>query len=752
MSVRVHAAAWLVWLAGCSPPVATQTWVNVRAEEGVLPSGTGELTVEIRVDGATTDARGPFVVSAAPNLLARFPVVPAEGDASRRFEVVATLARGDGLPDRVARAGGGYVEGEASQLQVWFYEVCEDVPDCGEGRTCTPDGCVGACSTLVPLDESEPANAPPCGRCQRCDANACVPLPDDTRCRCGQDLNGCRDGACVGCEGDAEVTETLVFVHVEPAASPTADRLRISVLENDAIRWIEERALDRSEEVTERVQVLAGSTESFDLLAELLEGETVRAEQRVGGVFTPGETAIIDVRMRPSCDGRVGQSGCGQGRTCFGGTCVASCFDGATEPSGGETRPRCGECFACVEGACRPVGDGDACGCAGDRCFDGECQTARPVGAFDLSRGHACAEAARDLYCWGADQAARLVEDSDVPIPVTLPAGADADEINAIALTDSQSCVVAIGGLARQRICWGFNAADRLALEAGLPARVLVPTLAAGDAVELRSVDGGIESFCGLSLSEGRILCFGRRFGDTTVESVLTPLTAGPYPDVGWSRLSAGWTHACAIQGGPTDGRVLCWGANSERQLGDGTDSLSPRLVQDPNTGAPLTGFIDIAVAQNRSCGVRIPEDGDAGEIWCWGIELSDRTQREPTPPMRVDQTADWRRIALGNSGTLCALDVEGRLWCRGDNAMGQLGLGDRSYRSEFESVGRTQDQRFLDVRVVDGTTFATDTTGALFSFGSDLARVETGTQPGLLGQGPLATEAVPRPIQVCFP
>jgi alpha-tubulin suppressor-like RCC1 family protein len=72
-------------------------------------------------------------------------------------------------------------------------------------------------------------------------------------------------------------------------------------------------------------------------------------------------------------------------------------------------------------------------------------------------------------------------------------------------------------------------------------------------------------------------------------------------------KLSTAGDHTCGLR---RDGRVLCWGANGEGELGDGTanDSALPVAV------VQLPRAVDIAAGGIHTCAV-----DRAGTVWCWG-------------------------------------------------------------------------------------------------------------------------------------
>ncbi|MFT3698320.1 MAG: hypothetical protein QM831_34575 [Kofleriaceae bacterium] len=145
--------------------------------------------------------------------------------------------------------------------------------------------------------------------------------------------------------------------------------------------------------------------------------------------------------------------------------------------------------------------------------------------------------------------------------------------------------------------------------------------------------------------------------------------------------LSAGWAHTCAIH--DPDGQVLCWGANEEGQLGDGSNVA--RSVPTVVTG--VTGVSTIAAGGAHTC-VLVGTD-----VKCWG--LNDRGQigngggGQPGPapvivgldgpivyvaaPITVALAGPAIDVSSGYRHT-CAVLADGRVQCWGYNVQGQLG------------------------------------------------------------------------------
>lgn len=137
--------------------------------------------------------------------------------------------------------------------------------------------------------------------------------------------------------------------------------------------------------------------------------------------------------------------------------------------------------------------------------------------------------------------------------------------------------------------------------------------------------------------------------------------------------LAAGDSHSCA---GTTTTGVVCWGANTNGRLGDGTasDRLLPTPVVDASGRAPLVDVRAIGAGAFHSCAVQ-----DGGQVACWGWNQAGQVTGTPDAgvsvlrPMPFTSLGGVTGLALGQSHS-CAVTGDGRIGCWGDNAQGQLG------------------------------------------------------------------------------
>jgi alpha-tubulin suppressor-like RCC1 family protein len=182
-----------------------------------------------------------------------------------------------------------------------------------------------------------------------------------------------------------------------------------------------------------------------------------------------------------------------------------------------------------------------------------------------------------------------------------------------------------------------------------------------------RAISTGAQHTCGIS---GEALyCWGEGedgrlgAGDNAEPAPLPRRVPGA-----WKAVAAGGRHTCAIR---SDGTLWCWGSNQEGQLGGffaGEERHAPTM-----TGGPTSGWTEVSAGGSHTCALR------GGELWCWGGNASgqlgiDSAELSAATPTRVGATADFQLVAAGTAHT-CALR-SGALTCWGDSGRGRLGSG----------------------------------------------------------------------------
>jgi alpha-tubulin suppressor-like RCC1 family protein len=308
------------------------------------------------------------------------------------------------------------------------------------------------------------------------------------------------------------------------------------------------------------------------------------------------------------------------------------------------------------------------------------------------------------------------------------------EDISTIAAGGSHSCALdAIGGVA----CWGNNSDRQL----GIPSvsRAVspqnVPDLPSGVA----SISLGGTHSCAL-MREGGVKCWGdgayMKLGfNTFLQDIVSPASV-PNLETGVKAIAAGSEHSCALR---NSGAVWCWGRNLGGALGNG----SPTGESEPGPVVGLnSGVISISAGGGHSCAVH-----KFGNVMCWGAntfgELGDGTTTHRSTPVYVESlNADFKTVATGSSHT-CGLTVSGGVWCWGSNGDGQLGDGTTISRTTPVAVTGLNSGA-IDISLGSAHSCALMTSGGIKCWGSNSS--------GQLGNGTEDTDSLIPTDVIGFP
>jgi alpha-tubulin suppressor-like RCC1 family protein len=160
-------------------------------------------------------------------------------------------------------------------------------------------------------------------------------------------------------------------------------------------------------------------------------------------------------------------------------------------------------------------------------------------------------------------------------------------------------------------------------------------------------------------------------------------LDAGPQAPSAHGRkvvqLTAGRAHSCALL---SDRAVKCWGKGANGRLGlrstqDVGDDEAPGTAPDVNVGGPV---VSTSAGSEHQCVVL-----ETGRVRCWGRGDDGRLgygathdvgdDEDPSAEGNIALSAPASQVAAGRRHT-CALLVDGRVQCWGDNSEGALGTG----------------------------------------------------------------------------
>jgi alpha-tubulin suppressor-like RCC1 family protein len=142
--------------------------------------------------------------------------------------------------------------------------------------------------------------------------------------------------------------------------------------------------------------------------------------------------------------------------------------------------------------------------------------------------------------------------------------------------------------------------------------------------------------------------------------------------------VSAGREHACALT---ADGAAWCWGSNEFDQLGaapaDETCDRADRPIACRRFAVPVNTtlrFRKISAGGVHTCALGLDD-----RVYCWGDNLrgalGDPTLRSSATPAPIATTSLFLDVAAGAQHS-CAVRLDGVAACWGFNDWGQVGVG----------------------------------------------------------------------------
>jgi alpha-tubulin suppressor-like RCC1 family protein len=187
------------------------------------------------------------------------------------------------------------------------------------------------------------------------------------------------------------------------------------------------------------------------------------------------------------------------------------------------------------------------------------------------------------------------------------------------------------------------------------------------------AVDAG-DGYYSLALKEdGTVWAWGNnnygQLGNGTITQSSTPAQVLGEAGVGVKAIAAGSNHSIALK---EDGTVWAWGANSEGQLGIGSNDWTSHPTPAQVKG--LSGVIALTTGNHYSLALK--EDGT---VWAWGNntygQLGDGTYTSRHAPVQATNLSGMTVLVARGYHAL-GFESDGSVWAWGHNSLGQLGDG----------------------------------------------------------------------------
>ncbi len=404
-----------------------------------------------------------------------------------------------------------------------------------------------------------------------------------------------------------------------------------------------------------------------DVADAMLDGVVSDVASDAFDAVAPGDVADVPADVADAAD--IALDGCvtctlpDATATCVAGRCVvAMCMAGFDD------------CDSVDANGCEANLQTDAinCGVCGTRCSSGLACVAGACGTIVQIRAdgdHTCARTnAGRVYCWG--------DNADGQCGPPAVGHVDrAQEVTGVGVATQvatgarHTCVLHADGTVA---CWGANADGQLGdgtlVLRAAPASVV--GLGGGGAMDAVEISAGDDHTCARR-RDGSVICWGAnrngQLGDgstTAHASAASSLAVTGLSDAVQISCGAGFT--CARR---ASGVVSCWGNGTDGHLGDGAmvDRMAPTAVMN------IVDAAEVTARGTHACARRT-----AGGVFCWGRgtlgELGDgRSMTSAVPVQVTGLPADTTEVSVNGTHS-CARARTGAVYCWGNNASGECG------------------------------------------------------------------------------
>ena len=424
-------------------------------------------------------------------------------------------------------------------------------------------------------------------------------------------------------------------------------------------------------------QTCSNSTGSFS--CSCTSGYTLNANGHACDDINECATANGGCDAVTTCTNSVGSFSCGACPSGYSGTATTVCYD-------------VNECLA---SAC-PVGDSCVNYLGSYQC--GMCSSAQVGTGIPSRAGVMCSSGLQSVGAVGAFFSCALLGNGTVGCWGTgSPDGVSTATPHVVAgLTnvtqvgvglDFACALTNIGAV----YCWGNDASGQLGNDPAFAAQT-TPQMVSGfnglaSDSSATALAVGYGHACATMKYNGSVRCWGNnasgQLGNASQTNSPTPVLANAHasPAIAATALTAGYAHTCALTSLST---VVCWGDRSEGQLGDGNISATPITSIESSTvqavhmigGVSTLGHVAlIAAGYRHTCAVDVN-----GQLYCWGnnnygeLGTNDMTTYALAVGVEIGNIVGVASGPVANSTGV--IDGSGTLYCFGDDTSGACGLG----------------------------------------------------------------------------
>ena len=268
----------------------------------------------------------------------------------------------------------------------------------------------------------------------------------------------------------------------------------------------------------------------------------------------------------------------------------------------------------------------------------------RPGSSFkkvEMGDSRICAQNLDNLWlCWGSNLENALGDGTGIDRVAPSPVATSETFAGLSKALANGNLTCGLNGEG-QAFCWGSEAASSASGTRILGAndRFQSPRplrFAFQHVFETLQVGGRM--ICGLEKGRNTLFCWG----STVADQILAASSRIPAND-SFVSLAVGSAHVCSIQ---KSGKLFCWGANNMGQVGSGETTN----FQDPIEPLPGKAFQSVHLNANNSCAIE-----QSGALSCWGAGtwrmIADGTSGSENrlSPVSIDSGSQYKTVRLGN-------------------------------------------------------------------------------------------------------
>jgi alpha-tubulin suppressor-like RCC1 family protein len=297
---------------------------------------------------------------------------------------------------------------------------------------------------------------------------------------------------------------------------------------------------------------------------------------------------------------------------------------------------------------------------------------------FTMAAGltHTCAIRVSTTYCWGLNVFGVLglgTTGAFAASPVA--AGSfSTPTFNKVAAGGYHQCGLTSTG---EAWCWGWNAEGQIGANSAAFS-IATPTAVAAGSTKFEMLALGESHTCGLTAA-GTAWCWGgngrgEAGRDTAGADLKSNVPVLVNTSLAFASIDAGTLHTCALT---ADGTAYCWGSREFGQLGDGS---TVGIAATPVAVSTSERFVQIVAGGFTTCGVTTTQ-----RVLCWGAGGAGALGNGTNPlaqatPVEASLAMNASRVAVGlgsdAAATVCAVMINGTVYCWGAGSAGQLGNG----------------------------------------------------------------------------